>query len=137
MRHLPYNKNLKAFSRHLRLNSTLGEVLLWKYLRAGGMNYQFNRQKPLNNYIVDFYCKPLNVIIEIDGKYHGDEEQIVKDVERQKFLEQMKLSVLRFTELEVRNNMQNVLRSIENYILDYEEKYPDVKSKSIIAHRSN
>jgi very-short-patch-repair endonuclease len=134
MRYLPYNKNLKEFSRHFRLKSTLGEVLLWKYLRAGGMNYQFNRQKPLNNYIVDFYCKPLNVIIEIDGKYHGAEEQIVKDEDRQKFLEQMKLNILRFTELEVRNDIQNVLRSIENYILDYEENYPRVKSRSITGH---
>jgi very-short-patch-repair endonuclease len=70
MYYLPYNKNLKAFSRKLRNNSTLGEILLWKQLRAGSMDgYTFNRQKPLGNYIVDFYCKPLNLVIEVDGGY--------------------------------------------------------------------
>ncbi len=57
--YLEYNLKLKANSRALRNNSTLSEVLLWKKLRAGGvMGYKFNRQKPIKNYIVDFYCKP-------------------------------------------------------------------------------
>ncbi|MER3463990.1 MAG: hypothetical protein C4329_05815 [Chitinophagaceae bacterium] len=69
--HLRYNKSLKTFSRQLRNHSILGEVLLWKQLRAGSlMGYTFNRQKPLANYIVDFYCKPLQLVIEIDGGYH-------------------------------------------------------------------
>jgi len=85
---LPYNKNLKEFSRRLRKNSTLGEILLWQRLRAGSMmNYTFNRQKPLGRYIVDFYSKPLKLVIEIDGAYHFEEEQKVKDNERQKLLE--------------------------------------------------
>ena len=46
------------------------------------MNYTFNRQKPLDRYIVDFYCKPLRLVIEIDGSYHFEEEQKVKDSER-------------------------------------------------------
>ena len=53
------------------------------------MKYTFNRQKPLNRYIVDFYCKPLNLVIEIDGAYHFETEQKVKDNIRQKFLEEM------------------------------------------------
>ena len=70
--YLPYNKDLKAFSRHLRNNSTLGEVLLWMQLRAGQLKgYKFNRQKPLGNYIVDFYCKRLNLVIEVDGGLTG------------------------------------------------------------------
>ena len=60
MWYLTYNTNLKEFSRQLRNHSTMGEILLWKKLRAGTMmNYSFNRQKPLNQYIVDFYSKPL------------------------------------------------------------------------------
>ena len=69
--YLAYNKNLKEFSRKLRNNSTLGEILLWKQLRGGKIRgYTFNRQKPLANYIVDFYCKSLRLVIEVDGGYH-------------------------------------------------------------------
>jgi very-short-patch-repair endonuclease len=58
MKHLPYNKNLKMFSRDLRNFSTLSEVLLWNELKAGKIKgYKFNRQKPLLNYIVDFFAK--------------------------------------------------------------------------------
>ncbi|MEI9908429.1 MAG: endonuclease domain-containing protein [Bacteroidota bacterium] len=89
MFYLPYNTNLKDFSRQLRNHSTPGEILLWKKLRAGSlMYYQFNRQKPLENYIVDFYCKPLNLVIEIDGSYHNQPEQRIKDEERQRYLKQ-------------------------------------------------
>jgi len=122
MYYLPYNKNLKEFSRKLRNNSTLGKILLWKKLRAGSMiNYTFNRQKPLDRYIVDFYCKPLNLVIEIDGSYHFEEEQKVKDNERQKLLQQMGLPLLRFSEQQVRKDMDMVLKAIRNYIIAYEE----------------
>ncbi len=78
--YLPYNKDLKTFSRNLRNNSTAGEILLWKKIRAGYMmNYTFNRQKPIKKYIVDFYCKPLNLVIEVDGGYHEEELQKIKD----------------------------------------------------------
>jgi very-short-patch-repair endonuclease len=120
---LPYNKNLKAFSRKLRNNSTLGEILLWQQLRAGSMmNYTFNRQKPLDRYIVDFYCKPLNLVIEIDGAYHFEPEQRVKDNLRQQLLEQMGLHFLRFTEQQVRKDMDIVLKLIRKYITEFENK---------------
>src|SRR6186713_2670591 len=84
---LPYNKNLKEFSRKLRNNSTLGEILLWQKLRAESMmNYTFNRQKPLGRYIVDFYCKPLKLVIEIDGAYHFEEEQKLKTMKDKNYL---------------------------------------------------
>ena len=121
---LPYNKNLKEFSRKLRNNSTLGEILLWQKLRAGSMlNYTFNRQKPLGRYIVDFYCKPLKLVIEIDGAYHFEEEQKVKDNERQKLLEEMGLYFLRFSEQQVRKDMDIVLKEIGNYIAEFEQKH--------------
>jgi very-short-patch-repair endonuclease len=85
------------------------------------MNYTFNRQKPLKRYIVDFYCKPLNLVIEVDGGYHEEEVQKIKDSERQRVLEEMGLNFLRFTEKEVRKNIDNVLRIIESYILSHSE----------------
>ena len=116
--YLPYNKDLKEFSRKLRNNSTAGEILLWKGLRAGNMmDYTFNRQKPIKRYIVDFYCKPLSLVIEVDGGYHKEEMQKIKDNERQQVLEEMGLNFLRFTDKEVRKNIDNVLKAIENYIV--------------------
>lgn len=129
MWYLPYNMNLKEFSRQLRNHSTLGEILLWKQLRAGGiMKYTFNRQKPLNNYIVDFYCKPLALVIEVDGGYHDEPTQQVKDKERQQILESMHLNFLRFSDQQVRKDMELVILAIQNYIREYEEKHPEVKS---------
>jgi len=117
-----YNKNLKTFSRRLRNNSTLGEILLWQKLRAGNIrNYTFNRQKPLNRYIVDFYCKPLNLVIEVDGLYHEWDKQKIKDKERQQILEEMGLNFLRFTDQQVRKDMDVVLRTIKNWIVEWEE----------------
>jgi very-short-patch-repair endonuclease len=125
MYYLPYNKNLKLFSRELRNHSTLGEVLLWKQLRAGSLKgYTFNRQKPLGKYIVDFYCKPLELVIEVDGGYHLGAAQQVKDQERQSVLEDMGLQFLRFEDEQVRKDMHVVLQKIEDYINDYEATYP-------------
>ncbi len=81
------------------------------------MNYTFNRQKPIKKYIVDFYCKPLNLVIEVDGGYHEEELQKIKDKERQQILEELGLNFLRFSDKEVRKNIDNVLRVIENYIV--------------------
>jgi very-short-patch-repair endonuclease len=104
--YLPYNRNLKEFSRKLRNHSTLGEILLWKRLRAGSMKgYTFNRQKPLSNYIVDFYCKPLKLVIEVDGAYHYWEKQKLKDKERQQVIEKMGLHFLRFHDEQVRKDL--------------------------------
>ena len=68
-----YNPKLKARARELRNNSTLAEVLLWNQLKARKMkSYQFMRQKPIGNYIVDFLCSKLKLVIEIDGESHVD-----------------------------------------------------------------
>jgi very-short-patch-repair endonuclease len=74
----------------------------------------FNRQKPLDRYIVDFYCKPLNLVIEIDGSDHFESEQKIKDDERQKVLQKLGLYFLRFSEHEIRKDMEMVLKAIEN-----------------------
>ena len=112
MTYIPYNKKLKEFSKKLRNNSTLSEILLWEYLRAGKMKgYKFNRQKPLLNYIVDFYCKKLNLVIEIDGDSHNTKYKA--DKIRQNELEKYGFKFLRFDDLEIKTNINNVLRTIE------------------------
>jgi very-short-patch-repair endonuclease len=82
----------------------------------------------LKNYIVDFYCTPLNLVIEVDGSYHNQPVQRIKDEERQK-IETMGLNFLLFSEMEVRKDMEQVLKAIENYILDYEAKHPEIKER--------
>ena len=122
MSYIPYNKNLKEFSRELRNESTLGEVLLWKKLRAKQLGYTFNRQKPLLNYIADFYCKPLNLVIEIDGKSHTTIEKGERDFKKEEGLKMLGLEVLRFTEKQVRYSMNDVVLCIQIKISEIEEK---------------
>jgi len=96
----------------------LAKTSCWKH-----DEYTFNRQKPLGRYIVDFYCKPLKLVIEIDGVYHFEEEQKVKDNKRQKLLESMGLHFLRFSEQQVRKDMYIVLKEIGVYIAEFEQRY--------------
>lgn len=113
--YIEYNKGRKQFSRVLRNNSTLGEILLWKQLKGEGiLGYQFNRQKPLGEYVVDFYCKKLNLVIEVDGYSH--EFKTDQDLKRENGLKKMGLQILRLTEQECRKQMVNVLRAIEIWI---------------------
>ncbi|HAP36236.1 MAG TPA: DNA methylase [Bacteroidetes bacterium] len=114
---IPYNPKLKEVARILRNNSTLGEVLLWKKLRNKQMlGFDFHRQKPIDQFIVDFYCNELSLAIEIDGNSHATEEAIQKDKTRQEHLEALGVKFLRFTETEVQNYMRNVLAVIEEWI---------------------
>jgi very-short-patch-repair endonuclease len=121
MRYLRYNQNLKEFSRKSRNKSTLGEILLWKQLRAGQLDgYGFNRQKPIGQFIVDFYCRRLKLVIEVDGGYHYEEEQILVDKRRQMMIEDMGLHFIRFHDEEIRKDMPQVLEKIKEYIREFE-----------------
>lgn len=115
-----YNENLKNLSRELRKNSPCSEVLLWNQLKSGKIKgYKFTRQKPIENYIVDFYSKKLKLVIEIDGITHNEKRD--EDKLRQEKLESKGLSVLRFIDEDVRKNMAGVLQVIETWINNYEK----------------
>jgi len=116
---IPYNHNLKDLARRLRNDSTLGEVLIWNELKRKALGFDFHRQKPLLNYIVDFYCSELNLVIEIDGHYHNNEENVNADIFRDAELSKYGLTVVRFTEQEVRKDMINVLRTIAKHIEEH------------------
>ena len=114
---LPYNPKLKKLAQRLRRNMTYGEIRLWKYLRSKQMvRYRFIRQKPINEYIVDFFCPELLLAIEIDGSSH-DEKRFEKDTNRQEALESLGVTVIRFNEKEVLMNIEDVLFSIEAWVL--------------------
>ena len=81
---IPYNPILKERARQLRQNMTPGEVKLWQHLKGKQMcGYDFDRQRPIDQYIVDFYCKRLMLAIEIDGSSHDSQERQHRDGERQ------------------------------------------------------
>ena len=117
---IPYNRNLKELARQLRNNSTLSEVLLWNCLKGKQMRgYDFHRQKPLLNFIVDFFCDELMLVIEIDGDSH--DQKYEADVLRQKTLEEIGIRFIRFDDLEVKHDMYNVVGTIEGWIDEYSE----------------
>ena len=113
-----YNKDLKELARKLRNDSTKAEVRLWtEILRAEKMKgYTFLRQRPVLNYIADFMCKELQLIIEVDDYSHENERQWYKDLDRQKELEKKGFTVFRFTDEEVMDDLKNVERTIKEWI---------------------
>lgn len=110
-----YNPKLKLRARELRNNSTLSEVLLWQAIKGKQIKgYQFLRQHPIDNFIVDFYCGKLKLIIEIDGSSHEGKEEY--DMERQSKLEGMGFRVLRFSDADVKHDVNSVSAAIEAWI---------------------
>ena len=110
---LSYKKNLKILSRNLRQKSTDAERLLWSKIRRKQIkNYQFFRQKPIGPYIVDFYCKEVKLVIEVDGGQHYEESNIRIDKKREKFLENLGLKAMRFTNIDVLKNIEAVVNKI-------------------------
>jgi very-short-patch-repair endonuclease len=108
---IPYNPNLVPLARKLRNNSTLSEVLLWQKIKGKKMGYDFDRQKPILNYIVDFYCRDLLLAIEIDGNSHDHKAK--EDLRRQERIESFGVTFIRFDDLEVKKNMDEVLQTLE------------------------
>lgn len=120
-----YDKSLKTFARELRNDSTLEEVILWsKVLKTKGTGYQFNRQFLLKiseeqSIIVDFICRKLKLVIEIDGSSHN--YKVEEDIIRDKYLKNLGFFVLRLTKKEVQYNIDTVVKSIEDVIKSIED----------------
>lgn len=107
--HLLYNKSLQPFANENRKQMTKAEACLWKYaLRAKQIGYTFNRQRPVLNYIADFMCKELKLIIEVDGYTHLLEDAIKNDFIRQQRLENAGFIVIRFRDEEVLKEINRV-----------------------------
>lgn len=117
-----YNKNLKQLARKLRKNPTKAETVMWREVLGEKqmMEYRFLRQRPIGNYIVDFFCKELKLIIEVDGYTHQFEEVATNDQLRENELKEMGYFIIRFEDSEVLSDINNVVRTIENWILDRE-----------------
>ena len=112
---IPYNPALKEKARQLRNNSTNSEIKLWMFLKGKQMcGYDFHRQKPLDEYIVDFFCNELMLAIEIDGISHGGREKY--DNKRQQRLESLGIRFLRFDDNDVYYRTDKVLSEIDEWI---------------------
>ncbi len=108
-----YKSTLKPFARNLRNNMTDAEQLLWSKLRRKQiLGVQFYRQKPLANYIVDFYCAAANLVIELDGSQHFEPDHQASDTERDRVLESIGLMVLRFDNRQVMQELDAVMQVI-------------------------
>ncbi len=95
---------------------TLGEITLWREIKRRKTGVRFSRQIPIDNFIVDFYCKNLMLAIEVDGSIHFEEGHQENDAERQKRLESLGITMIRFSDLDVKNNLGWVLTEIEKTI---------------------
>ena len=113
---IPYNPKLVALAKELRKNMTFGEIALWREIKGKKLGVSFSRQIPIDNFIVDFYCKDLRLAIEVDGSIHFEEEQIKKDTHRQKRLESLGVKIIRFSDPDVKNNLNWVLTEIKQVI---------------------
>lgn len=113
-----YNKRLQPFANKLRKDMTKAEACLWKYvLRVGKLSHwQFRRQRPVLNYIADFMCKDLLLVIEVDGYTHLWDETIQKDKKKDLDLEEIGFKVLRFNDDEVLKDMDNLIRALEEMV---------------------
>jgi very-short-patch-repair endonuclease len=99
---LKYNANLKSRARQLRQNLTDSERALWLRLRGQQIaGVQFYRQKPIGDYIVDFYAPKAKLVIELDGSQHLEARRVEKDRERDEYLGRLGLMVLRFNSRQV------------------------------------
>jgi very-short-patch-repair endonuclease len=109
---------MTSFARGLRTEETLAEGKLWQFLRNRQfLGLKFRRQHQFRDYIADFYCREANLVIECDGSFHDSNERWHHDQNRDAYPVAQGLRVLRFTNEQVLNDTQSVLKEISNHLL--------------------
>ena len=113
-----FNKKHQTPKRKiLRRNIPQAEIALWRELKnkkLGG--YKFRRQCGIHRYVVDFYCPEVQLVIEVDGAYHDAKETQVYDKQRDELMKSLGINVVRFTNMEILNNINNVLKCIRIFL---------------------
>jgi len=124
---IPYNKELVMCARELRLRQTPAEIVFWKSLiNNKSISYKFTRQKPIDNFIVDFYCSELLLAVEIDGKIHSFSK--IRDQERDGILfQKYNLLIVRYSNEQVMNNIEKVFDDLLNKIKSRLSEFPPDK----------
>lgn len=115
---LPYNSKLKSRARALRKAGNYSEVVFWQQVHKNKFHsIDFDRQRIIGNFIVDFYVKTLGLVIEIDGESHNCTEDY--DEKREKYLESLGLKIFKTTNLRVLHDLDNVMKELENFIIEH------------------
>ena len=115
--YLKYNKNLAPYARALRTHLTDAESRLWLHIRRKQiLDVQFYRQKPIGSFIVDFFAAQVQLVIELDGSQHFEQDYLIKDKRRDDYLTQLGLTVLRFDNGQVMHSLDGVLEEIYNTV---------------------
>ncbi|HET6724370.1 MAG TPA: endonuclease domain-containing protein [Chitinophagaceae bacterium] len=109
-------------ARELRNKLTPAEQTFWLRLKEQFPEYKFRRQHPISIYIADFYCHKLKLVIEIDGSVHDSEEARLADGKRQKYLENLNLTVIRFTNEQIRSEVEDVIKALSSIIVNLTAK---------------
>ena len=121
-----YNKNLVKTAQNLRSNMTKEEIHLWlDFLKK--LPFTVNRQKNIGNYIVDFFIATKHIVIEIDGVQHEMEENKLSDEKRDRYLEELGIKVLRYSNFDVNNNFNAVCEDILKNL--------DLTADDLLIHR--
>ena len=111
-----------AQARRLRKTETWAEKLMWRWLRARRFSgYKFRRQHPVGVYVLDFFCEEARLAIELDGFGHGHPKQQHHDIERERFLRDKGITVLRFWNSHLRRNAQSIRDTI---FLELQQRAP-------------
>lgn len=119
------------YARELRREMTKAEKVLWEKLRARRfMNLKFRRQHPILDFIADFYCNKLKLIVEADGRYHEEDDATYYDSERTKELKQYGYSVIRFSNEEILSDIDNVLAKLKERVKKLNSDLPHPKPLS-------
>lgn len=113
---LPYNASLKSRAKTLRKAGNFSEVVFWKEVRNKSFwNIDFDRQRIIGNYIVDFYVKALGLVVEIDGEIHNFQEEY--DEKREMYLKNLGLKVFRISTTKMLFDTENVMKELEQFII--------------------
>ena len=110
--------------RALRKNTTVAEQIFWaKAADREFLNLKFRKQHAIGNYIVDFYCPELKLIVEIDGDTHAFNESIMPDIERTLYLQSFGYRVIRYNNRDVLDNIDGVFQDLQEKIVNYDPPY--------------
>ena len=122
---IPYHPWLKQLARNLRNHSTKSEIILWQHVKGKQLHgYDFHRQRPIDKYIVDFFCHELMLAIELDGITHEFPEVIQKDKIKAARLKSLNIHLLRFTDDQVFDDIDWVIDKISSYIIEFRQTHP-------------
>jgi len=121
---LPYQEKLIPRAKELRKNATKQENHLW-YDFLSRYPVRFQRQKPIDSFIADFYCHAVKLVVEIDGSQHYEEQGLERDRERSAILEQYGIQVIRFSNLDIERNFEGVCIAIDLTVKERMEAVED------------